>query len=190
MQKRGKFIVLEGFDGVGKTTLSRVIAQEKNYSYHKSPEGVFSNARKYFDVEGINFIDRFSFYSGVSIRNSLIASTLINQGKNIIMDRYYYSVIAYHYEEFNKLPSKMQEMYNFLLQPDLVFYVDVKFEEICTRLDNIYVELPDDDKLFLKKEKHKKITEIYKSVLPINIITIDNNRNDINLAKEEILKYL
>jgi thymidylate kinase len=173
--KKGLFVLVEGFDGVGKTTLSNRVARNLGYEYHKSPEGVFSEVRSAFDTEKTNFVDRLSFYSSVAIRNSITAEQLTENGVNVIMDRYYHSIIAYHYKEYNSLSDSLKNIYKLLSQPDLVFCLELDYFIIKERqaLSGLPIKL--DDQIFVRKELHQNITEIYRNVLPKDTIFIDNS---------------
>ena len=76
-------MVLEGFDGAGKTTFARWIAETYSWEYHKSPEGPAADARKHFDSVASTVVDRMCFYLSVSIRNSIVASERTSAGINV-----------------------------------------------------------------------------------------------------------
>lgn len=183
------FIVFEGFDWVGKTTLSKLIAKECDLEYHKSPEGVFSSARTFFDNPSISFTERLSFYTAVALQNSIISEKSVNNSASIVLDRYYYSAIAYHYKEYLSLSKNTKKVYEYLYQPDIVFYIEVKFSEIIHRLKTSNREILADDRMFINEKKFEEITQIYKSILPRDTIYIDNNY-DIEYAKDKVIEHL
>ncbi|KAJ2987958.1 hypothetical protein HDV02_005874 [Globomyces sp. JEL0801] len=86
-----KWIVIEGLDGTGKTSMSKGIASRlENSIISPSPD---QNARSLFDVCS-NPIRR-SFYF---LWNSVTKEFALNQlalGKNVITDRWLFSTIAY-----------------------------------------------------------------------------------------------
>lgn len=84
VMKKGRFILFEGFDGVGKTTIISELIDKYVFCQIKSPEGVFSLARHYFDDKNVNFQDRFAFYSGVAVKSAIKANELMNSGETVV----------------------------------------------------------------------------------------------------------
>ncbi|MCL1999778.1 MAG: dTMP kinase [Turicibacter sp.] len=135
MKKRGKFIVIEGIDGSGKTTLINNIAE-----YFKRTETPFLTTKE--PTESI--IGRLAT-SVIRKQESLCNDALalifaadraehlekeikpaIDVGKIVFCDRYVYSNMAYQgYKayEYNK---------TFLLKPDLTVFLDTTPKE-CTK---------------------------------------------------------
>lgn len=61
MKKEPRIIAVEGFDGAGKTTLSKYISDFLGYEYHKSPTGIFAKVRNEFDEQEVSFAERLPF---------------------------------------------------------------------------------------------------------------------------------
>lgn len=102
------------------------------------------------------------------------------------MDRYYYTLLAYHYNEYLSLPNGMQNIYNFLLQPDLIFFIDIDFSSIKERIFNR--GLLSDDDLFMQENKYTEVINAYQKVLPKNTIRIYNA--DFIKTMQKIKKHL
>ncbi|WP_409523678.1 dTMP kinase [Nitrincola sp. MINF-07-Sa-05] len=186
---KGRFILIEGFDGVGKTTLSLRIADRLGYEYHKSPEGAFLAARATFDTSTTETVDRLSYYSGVALRNSIITEQRTASGINVIMDRYYHSSIAYHYDEYYKQCKRLKHFYEALFQPDLIFCIELDFKTIKDRKNFAgHPTLPDDE-IFIREDLHQNITKIYRTILPDSTIFISNT-DAIEIVENEILKTI
>jgi thymidylate kinase len=92
--KSNNFIVVEGFDGSGKTSIAKWLEADLGYTYTKSPTGAFALARELFDdVDCIPLRDRLAFYTGDCIRVSeLLRSECLEE--KVVLDRYYPSTYA------------------------------------------------------------------------------------------------
>lgn len=144
---KGKFIVFEGIDGSGKSTLSKMLhaklIEEYGNSYYtyeptNSPIGAvirnILNKRIVTDEKTIGALflaDRLDHLQNDS--NGILK--FIDKGMHVISDRYYYSSYAYHVPhleldwiiEANKLCAD-------LLRPDIVFYMDISVKESLARI--------------------------------------------------------
>ena len=61
MQNRNKFIVIEGIDGSGKTTVSKLLSEKLNALMYKTPSWPFSDWRDVID-KTVDIKSRFYFY--------------------------------------------------------------------------------------------------------------------------------
>ena len=104
------FVVLEGVDGAGKTTITQLLASHLNAIQVATPQVPFLDIRA--AVEELNDPTlRFHFYlTSVIAISPLIKRSLITT--SVVCDRYVYSTIAYHramgvdltYFDWEKLP--------------------------------------------------------------------------------------
>lgn len=103
-----KFIVIEGVDGVGKTTVAKVLAGQLGAIYYRTPssdiESFFVSSvfqtrmslREYVDRHAYSDPKvRFSFYLFTVLEASIHISKLLKD-KSVVCDRYLSSTIAYH----------------------------------------------------------------------------------------------
>lgn len=146
-RKRGRFIVLEGIDGAGKTT------QAERLAAHLSAQGR--------DV--VRTAEPTSFASGVALREALggkvkksecemavmfvldrIAHNIhptdgiesyLSRGIDVICDRYYYSTLAYQGQstEYAWVRSMNLECPE-IRRPDLCIYLDLTPEQSLERI--------------------------------------------------------
>jgi len=136
---RGKLIIFEGINGSGKSHYSKIIRDEPNTVYFKFPDRYSTTGRKIdkFLKKEINlpleesiqlFIDNI-FESKNNIKNKL------NQGINVICDRYVISTMTYNYTEIinqiynkNKINSNtiltLIKKINGLIKPDIIFLIN------------------------------------------------------------------
>ncbi len=185
-----KFIVFEGFDGSGKTTISTIISEKHKYFYRRSPEGAFSYARKYFDTKIISAEERFSFYMADNIYASSLAKRLIGEDKRVLFDRYFYSTIAYHEIIKKGISKNFENIISSLAIPDLIFFLDVKFDLILKRIK--IEDKSTNDPLFFNEESYIKINKLYSRMFSDNFIIVNNNGSiDSTLKKIEaiLMKY-
>lgn len=91
---RHKFIVVDGLDGTGKSTVCRLLADNLNAALLSSSDVLPGNLRDRVDAEG-SLEARFNLYRfGVSMTADL-ALRLV-QDRVVVCDRWIYSTLAYH----------------------------------------------------------------------------------------------
>lgn len=136
MNNQGFFIVFDGLDGVGKTTLANIMCKKYNAEYmralNSSDNATISTANK-------NSLPSLTIHklSLKFIKNTAEKILLLNKaGINVILDRYVYSCIAYYYaiSKVNKqeiLPIDY-EFYKFPC-PDIIFFINTDIQNILFR---------------------------------------------------------
>ena len=181
-------IAVEGIDGSGKTTVVRFLIEElrkRGYDVVAFKEPTDSEygrrirqilkERKVSPEEELKlFIKDREF----NVRNNILPA--LKSGKIVIMDRYYYSTIAYQgalgldVEMIRKLNEQFPK-------PDLVIILDVSPE---TALKRIKAKRRPDR--FKDLEYLRKVREIFLS-LKNNVVVVDAERN-IEDVKRDVLK--
>lgn len=94
MKSKHVFISLDGVDGVGKTTVAKLLAADGSFQYHKSPSGPFAQLRKKIDNRAMP-LERYCFYRLAMQFDSAQISRLLERG-SVVCDRYIASTAAYH----------------------------------------------------------------------------------------------
>ena len=93
------FIVLEGLDGVGKSTLARRLANECGYQLMTTPGAQLLPIRSdIISGLGNSQTARALFYAATVQAEGEKARAFNKQGKTVVMDRYRASTIAYAHE--------------------------------------------------------------------------------------------
>lgn len=179
MENRNLFIVLEGIDGSGKTTVCRILSKRINAKFYKTPPFPFSNSRQLID-KTVDIKSRFFFYLSSVIHASSEIGRLLRDN-HIVCDRYILSTLCYHRasEPFFK---SFDEHQLDILEPDFTFFLnadyDIRMKRIAIRenADNSYVL---DSDLHDRKYQEKVKNEFskYKHLLWIN--TNDISPEDI-----------
>ena len=183
-------IAVEGIDGSGKTTVVRFLIEElrkRGYDVVAFKEPTDSEygrrirqilkERKVSPEEELKlFIKDREF----DVQNNILPA--LKSGKIVIMDRYYYSTIAYQgalgldVEMIRKLNEQFPK-------PDLVIILDVSPE---TALKRIKAKRRPDR--FEDLEYLRKVREIFLS-LKNNVVVVDAERN-IEDVKRDVLKVV
>ena len=172
--KKNNFIVVEGFDGSGKTSTAKWLEKELGYKYMKSPTGVFAQARELFDdIENVTIIERLAFYTGDCIRVSEILRETYKDDK-VVLDRYYMSTVCYHEALCQESTKNLTETFNQLYQPDLVIYLMTDYDILNERLRSRENSL--NDKL-VTPEFYEKVGQQFNQYAKLpNFFVVDNNR--------------
>lgn len=129
------FIVIEGLDGVGKSTIAKALAKKIDAAILATPGDEFHNIRN--DVELIyqdNYQSRQLFYMSTVVRVSEQARELINKGKNVIVDRYWLSTQVYHQWKSGNNHFVFPDIEKSVLTPDVTLYLQLPLKQRKKRL--------------------------------------------------------
>ena len=167
MKERGRFIVLEGGVGAGKTTVIEGLQRKlSGWEFYREPGGTPFGDKVRDAVMG-NYgypVDKYAAMFGYTTsRANLIRGViipLIEKGKNVVLDRYWYSTYAYQGSE--GVPKLLIWAVSVVatrnLKPDLVLHYDLVPEMGKKRKENC----TNDDRYDLKElEFHRKVRKNY-----------------------------
>ena len=199
-KRRGKFIVFEGLDGCGKTFHCKVLCEYLNSIGIKSiqtceptKDEMGKLLRRYLSGEietspegiaGLFIADRLDH---ITKKGGLLE--LLNNGVNIICDRYYLSSIAY-----NAQNHSTEWVYNLnktaidLLTPDLVVFLDIpsfKEDRISSRGEKEIYETQEYQQMV--KQRYEEALSMHKGAY----VKISSNRDKKDVVKDvrnEVLK--
>ncbi len=189
--KKSKFIVFEGIDGSGKSTLSNLLndkLKEMGESVYKTFEPTDSpigsviknilNKRILSDDKTIGALflaDRLDH-----IQNPVSGMlNYLEQGKHVISDRYYYSSYAYHVPMLDMdWVIAANKVCADLLRPDIVFFINISAKESMKRLSASRSFLD----LFETQEKMEQVIINYKKAIQKegkndHVVIIDGERS-------------
>lgn len=199
MKKRGKFIVIEGGSGSGKSTQINLLKKKlKNgWKFYREPGSTKFGEKIRDAVQGLHKykIDEYAaLFAYNAARANLIRKEIIpkiNKGINIILDRYWYSTYAYQGTTVTKSEiEKVSKIATDNLIPNLVIYYDIDPEIGIKRKS----KNKDADRYDLKKlDFHTKVRKNYlllSKKLKKIWITIDSSKGikSVESATFKVLK--
>ena len=192
MKGKGLFICVEGLDGCGKTTQTKLLVRKLRkigwdavYTAEPSRGKIGQFIKKYClhgekrtfpIVEALLFAaDRFEH-----VEREVIPA--LNEGKIVVSDRYVYSSLAY--QGATGLDLKWIEMINeHAIRPDLAIFVDVEPEAVIKRLKQ-------KKSVMENLETQRKVREVYvKFVEKGELVRIDGNKSTEEVA-DDVLKVV
>lgn len=199
-EKRGKYIIVEGGEGCGKTTQAEMLYSyltEKNIpcSLGREPGGIGSaeamrtilkhnqeNISPAGEVFGFEFA-RAEFFDKIVVPK-------LNDGVNVISDRSGYSTIAYQ-GYGSGLEIEWIKSMNYMamkgIQPDIAFIIDIN--------PKVGLEKEIVKDRFSEKgiEYHQKVRQGFLDIAkenPKNVIVIDYIQNGREKMQEQIREYI
>ena len=180
----GFFIVIEGIDGAGKTTLSQDLKRE----LERSGYSVIITSEPTYGKYGKQLRDKIRqgditpkeelelFFKDRMEHVEKVLKPALSKGKIVICDRYFYSTCAYQgargldYKEI----CRINEVFP---KPDLVILLDLSPEQALSRK-----ELREEH--FEREDFLKRVREIYLEVIK----STAHHVIDGSLPREEVLK--
>ena len=188
MQK-GILIVFEGIDGSGKSTQAKILLerlQEEDFDavYFREPsKGKWGRKikKKALHPDSLSpeeELDLFQKDRRENVEQNL--KPALKKKKIVILDRYYYSNIAYQGAKGidEKLIRRMNE--EFAVEPDLVFIFDIDPKKGLERIENRKKK----DKLFEREDYLVKVREIFRSFKGEKFVHIDALKSKEEIRKE------
>ncbi|XP_067650381.1 UMP-CMP kinase 2, mitochondrial-like [Haliotis asinina] len=169
-QLKHPFVVVEGMDAAGKTTLTETLERKMQAVRYHTPPPCIQHLRKFFDA--MPEIVRRAYYS---LGNYVVAIQIAKecQQKAVVMDRFWHSTAAYgiaNETSLSDLPPLGHVTYNWpcdLLRPSVVLFLNVT-EEVRKQRMNFRDEamtyeekILDTDALFRQRlcEAYKRMSD-------------------------------
>ncbi len=177
------FIVFEGIDGTGKTTIVKRLAKDLTNSGYDvfitqepTKTWIGRDVRRAIEEEKNGFTQALLFFAD---RADHLEELRRNMDKVILCDRYVYSTFAYQGAQLEKIMGFenalkwFQSVYEPMrLDPDMVFLIKVNPEEGIRR---IYGR--EKKEKFERVEFLKRVQEIYERIASLyGFIIVDGNR--------------
>lgn len=130
MNKQGILVAIEGVDAAGKTTIAKELGKIIDNGVYCKCQG---NPQTFFGRLARRLPCTFLFLLELLFLTKKIKQALRN-GKTVICDRYYFSVIAHEKAQrlHNRLVAKLFKP--FLIAPEKVVWVDVRSDIAIERL--------------------------------------------------------
>ena len=146
--KRGKFIVLEGVDGVGKTTLASKLGNMNEFVHVKRKQ--VSEVHEFIDSQMLKHNKLLWTEDGSMdhllpttywitlhaawyiLLTNFVIEPLLNEGKNVIVDGWYYKLKARLFLQGEDM-QYVNNIFKPILKPDFVILLNVELEKIWER---------------------------------------------------------
>jgi dTMP kinase len=181
---QGILIVVEGIDGAGKTTQVKRLetalsaAGEIVLSSHEPTNGRWGSQLRQSAQSGrleleeeLNLFvrDRFDHME-------LLVKPALAEGKIVILDRYFYSTIAYQGARGADVATVERQMREWFPQPDVVFLVDVNPSVGLERISQARGETPNH---FERADALAEVRRIFREIETRDdrVILVDGNRS-------------
>ncbi len=161
------FIVIEGLDGTGKSTLAKALAKKLDAELLSTPDIALKDARSTIDdAYQDSPLARQLFYASTVVDVSEKIKRLLSEGKNIVVDRYWLSTQVYHNWKSNGRHFDLDEVEQYLAKPDFTIYLNLPLAERKARLRNRAGNTMEDNLTLLAKndERLKEIYLVYKNL--------------------------
>lgn len=177
---RGVFVVLEGIDGSGKTTIANMILRELSemgyktlYTYEPTDSEIVNIVKTKFSDFRDPYIDALTFALDRLLHIKLKILPALEQGYIVVCDRYYYSSVAYQ----GALGAPVEwvlEVNKWVLKPDIAVYLDVDPLIALKRKEKASSRFSEFEKL----EIQYKVREVYLDLVNRGLLVlVDASRN-------------
>ena len=192
MKRRGAFICIEGLDGCGKTTQSRLLVRRLKrrgydavYTTEPSRGKIGRFIRKYFlhgEKRGSSIVEALLFAADRAEHVKEEVVPALDAGKVLVSDRYVYSSLAYQGATGLDLEwiAKINEH---AIRPDLAVFIDVEPGMVVKRLKT-------KKSVMENLETQEKVREVYEGFVERgDLVKIDGSRLKEKVA-EDILEVV
>lgn len=196
--KKGRFIVFEGLDGSGKSTQMNLLCnrlQSMDRTVYRTAEptelttgGLIRDAlagnytRTPEELSALFLSDRIAH--NVNPQNGIIK--LLNDGIDVVCDRYYYSSFAYQGMD-SDLDWVMAMNVNCptITKPDVCFFIDVPSEVAKGRVDKrgAFLEIFEREESTLARIRQKYL-EVFEKLKDDNIVIIPSDGTPEEVAEK------
>jgi len=178
MKPRRIFVSIDGVDGVGKTTVAKLLAADGSFRFHKSPAGPFAQLREEVDAHATP-LERYCFYRLATQFDSVQVTQLL-EVSHVICDRYITSTAAYHIAMDARIRVIHDEVG--LIKPHFAFLLGARSEVRDKRLLE-RAKISSDIKIERNSAFLDRVAEIFMS---FGLIYIDTS----DITAEEVAKTI
>lgn len=186
-----RFIVLEGADLTGKTTIANFLAKSLNAELLRSPPPPFEKIKQSV-LEETAPLARLYYFLASNIQISSMATEILAT-KSVVCDRYLWSTIAYH-SAIESVPARdlvdfARPILRFLRMPDLVVFLQVNRQCQLSRAQN-KVEDRLQRSLLLSDKFQLSLAEAYertRDLVRAPWLVVDNSNLSVSETLAEIV---
>ena len=183
MANKNLFIVVEGQDGSGKSTIAKILSDRLNGLFYQTPSGYYRQIRELVD-KNADVIEHFLFYLAV-IRYASQQIRDILQQRTVVCDRYFYSTFAYHRALEVGVEINIDQLQ--LVMPDYIFYLQISPETQTQRLCQKGDSKTFGDDWMVQQNIFTRLDQEFNK-FPIHVVCAEH-REPIQIA-DEIVKII
>lgn len=187
--KKGLFIVFEGVDGSGKSTQVELLAKKlsrkgldvltlREPTQGKWGEKIRELSKCKDSITPEKELELFIKDRKENLRLNI--KPALGSGKIVILDRYFYSTLAYQGARGIPLEKIRRLHQRFALRPDIVFILDVPVSLGLRRIK----DRPVIYRLFEDREYLKKVREIFLQLDDPECVVLDGRRPAREISRE------
>jgi len=193
--KKGRLIVFEGIDGAGKSTQVRMLRRKlcvrgrKVVSFQEPSRGRWgrelrAKAKAEGSLTPAEELDLFVKDRRENVARNIRPALLA--GKIVILDRYYFSTIAYQGAKGLE-PDRIRKINErFAPKPDLVFFLDVGPSDGLSRISGRKTR----DLLFERETYLRKVRRLFRAFQGPRFVHLDGRRDKRGLGREILARTL
>ncbi len=184
-----KHIAIEGFDGVGKTTLCNLLSKDLNLRFIEKPFKNFFNSNqeeKYIELRNnFNNINNELSIWFYNISYASVYSHKENINKNIITDRFYASNYAWSKitKNFNGIKNFKEAIKKFG-NPDLTIILYASNDVILKRLNERDKNDSDKQKIMSASLFYEEVKKFLKKTKQKYMLIDTDNKSEIDIKNE------
>ncbi len=185
----GLLIAVEGIDGAGKTTQVRLLAEAlrrlgSSVITSKEPtDGPWGRKIRESAASGrLSLEEELEAFVNDRIEHvKTVIRPALDAGSVVILDRYFYSTIAYQGSRGRDIAELKKSMERIAPIPDVVFLLEVAPEEGIRRISESRKERPNE---FEKVETLTRVREAFHAIPEPRIVQIDGSQpvEDVHAA--------
>lgn len=191
---KGIFAVFEGIDGGGKTTQIQMLAEELR---RRGEEPVLSReptdgpwGRKLRESAAMgrmsleDELDTFIRDRTEHVQNLILPA--LEAGKIVILDRYFYSTLAYQGARGADVQAVRELMESRFPLPDVVYLLDLTPDQAIRRISESRGEQPNE---FERLDSLRRVREIFLSVDDPRIVRVDAFRDATDVHRDILAAF-
>jgi dTMP kinase len=187
-RRRGLFIVLEGIDGSGKTTQARALLRRlrrrgRKAAFFREPtRGRWGREIKRLAVRAGSLTPEEELDLFVKDRRENVEKNLrpaLAAGKVVVLDRYYFSTIAYQGAKGLDTGRIRRLNESFAVEPDLVIVLDVEAAAGLARIAGRKTR----DELFEREDYLERVARLFRGFEGPRIVHIDGRGDPRAIGK-------
>ena len=194
MKKRGKFIVIEGLDGCGKTTQVKLLAEKMReqgkevVETNEPTKGLVGKLIRQVLEKKVILPSNALQLLFVADRGDHLRQTIkpaLSAGKVVISDRYLWSTVAYGSLNLDK--NWLLSLHRYCPYPDVSIFLEVK-PKICLQRIGLRGE---GKTIFEEEEKLRRVWQTYQWLAKKfgeDIIMVDGERKPEIISREILNK--